>query len=236
MEATRDPERLAIAEVNPRMPRVDGIPELGGNRVHTSEVDVLVEHEADLVTLPPEEPSAEDLAIAQLVCDRIQPASILQFGIGAIPDAIARILAERAGGGFGIHTEMISDGVMRLHEAGKVTNRKPRYPGAMLATATHDHKRGEDVRARLAVLSELPHEWAANVRTWMSLNAPHRRMVDGPMPSPGDSTRAPEVTSPSSAGQEPPPTAGASSVSNPPRPSGDGASRPSYPTSGATPS
>jgi len=134
VEATRDPERLAIAEVNPRMPRVDGIPELGGNRVHTSEVDVLVEHEADLVTLPPEEPSAEDLAIAQLVCDRIQPASILQFGIGAIPDAIARILAERAGGGFGIHTEMISDGVMRLHEAGKVTNRKPLYDGFTVAT------------------------------------------------------------------------------------------------------
>src|SRR5438445_9357225 len=134
VEATRDPERLAIAEVNPRMPRVDGIPELGDNRVHTSEVDVLVEHEADLVTLPPEEPSAEDLAIAQLVCDRIQPASILQFGIGAIPDAIARILAERAGGGFGIHTEMISDGVMRLHEAGKVTNRKPLYDGFTVAT------------------------------------------------------------------------------------------------------
>src|SRR6058998_558413 len=85
LEATRDSERLAIAEVNPRMPRVDGIPELGGNRVHISEVDVLVEHEADLVTLPPEEPSPADLVIAQLVVERILPGSILQFGIGAIP-------------------------------------------------------------------------------------------------------------------------------------------------------
>jgi len=134
MEAIRDPERLAVAEVNPRMPRVDGIPELGGNRVHLSEVDVLVEHEADLVALPPEEPSPADLAIAQLVVERILPGSILQFGIGAIPDAIARILAERPGGGFGIHTEMISDGVMRLHEAGKVTNRKPLYDGFTVAT------------------------------------------------------------------------------------------------------
>ena len=134
MEAIRDPERLAIAEVNPRMPRVDGIPELGGNRVHLSEVDVLVEHEADLVALPPEEPSPADLVIAQLVVERILPGSILQFGIGAIPDAIARILAERPGGGFGIHTEMISDGVMRLHEAGKVTNRKPLYDGFTVAT------------------------------------------------------------------------------------------------------
>src|SRR5881296_1170562 len=134
LEAARDPERLAIAEVNPRMPRVDGIPELGGNRVHTSQVDAWVEHDAELVTLPDEQPSPEDLAIARLVCDRIEPEAILQFGIGAIPDEIARILADRPGGGFGIHTEMISDGVMRLHEAGKVANRKPVYDGFTVAT------------------------------------------------------------------------------------------------------
>src|SRR5881409_3364645 len=40
LEAARDPERLAIAEVNPRMPRIDGVPELGRNRVHLSEVGV----------------------------------------------------------------------------------------------------------------------------------------------------------------------------------------------------
>src|SRR6266481_723626 len=46
----------------------------------------------------------------------------------------ARDLAERPAGGFGIHTEMIADGVMRLHEAGKVTNRKPLYDGFTVAT------------------------------------------------------------------------------------------------------
>ena len=49
----------------------------------------------------------------------------------------------------------------------------------MLATATHDHKRGEDVRARLAVLSEIPDEWERAVRRWLELNAPHRRIGDG---------------------------------------------------------
>src|SRR6266446_6083432 len=117
LEAARDPERLAIAEVNPRMPRIDGVPELGRNRVHLSEVDAWIE-----------------LAIARRVCDLIEPEAILQFGIGAIPDEIARILAERPVGGFGIHTEMIADGVMRLHEAGKVTNRKPLYDGFTVAT------------------------------------------------------------------------------------------------------
>ncbi len=62
--------------------------------------------------------------------------------------------------------------------------RRQHFPDAMLATATHDHKRGEDVRARLAVLSEIPEEWQRAVRGWFAMNAPHRR--DGPMPSPGD--------------------------------------------------
>ena len=134
LEAARDPARLAIAEVNPRMPRIDGVPGLGRNRVHLSEVDAWVEHETELVTLPEEPPSPEELAIARRVCDLIPPEAILQFGIGAIPDEIARILAERPAGGFGIHTEMIADGVMRLHQAGKVTNRKPLYDGFTVAT------------------------------------------------------------------------------------------------------
>ena len=64
--------------------------------------------------------------------------------------------------------------------------RRDRFPDAMLATATHDHKRGEDVRARLAALSEAPEEWGVAVRRWLELNASHRRYDDKPMPSPGD--------------------------------------------------
>jgi len=134
LEAARDPERLAIAEVNARMPRVGGDPELGGNRVHVSQVDAWVEHDEALVTIPDTEPSAEDLTIAQLVLERMQPEAILQFGIGAIPDEIASRLAKGSQDGFGIHTEMISDGVMHLHEAGKVTNRKPLHTGHTVAT------------------------------------------------------------------------------------------------------
>ena len=63
---------------------------------------------------------------------------------------------------------------------------RERFPDAMLTTGTHDHKRGEDVSARLAVLSEMPEQWAASVRRWLTLNAPHRRVADDPMPSPGD--------------------------------------------------
>jgi len=57
--------------------------------------------------------------------------------------------------------------------------RSQRFPHALLATATHDHKRGEDVRARLAVLSEIADDWSATLRAWSTLNAPQRRALDG---------------------------------------------------------
>ncbi|MDQ2803414.1 MAG: malto-oligosyltrehalose synthase, partial [Pseudomonadota bacterium] len=63
------------------------------------------------------------------------------------------------------------------------------FPDAMLATATHDHKRGEDVRARLAVLSEMPSHWGETLRLWLMMNARHRGTADAlPAPSTGDET------------------------------------------------
>jgi (1->4)-alpha-D-glucan 1-alpha-D-glucosylmutase len=62
-----------------------------------------------------------------------------------------------------------------------------RWPHTMLATATHDTKRGEDVRARLAVLTELPGTLGARVRRWMQCNRRARRRVGGhPAPRPKD--------------------------------------------------
>jgi (1->4)-alpha-D-glucan 1-alpha-D-glucosylmutase len=61
------------------------------------------------------------------------------------------------------------------------------FPHAMLATATHDHKRGEDVRARLAVLSEIPQDWAEAVERWIALSQASRAAAaDDLMPSGGD--------------------------------------------------
>jgi (1->4)-alpha-D-glucan 1-alpha-D-glucosylmutase len=63
----------------------------------------------------------------------------------------------------------LSASVAHMHAAN--AERAATYPNAMLTTATHDHKRGEDVRARLAVLSALPAEWEAAVDRWETLNA-----------------------------------------------------------------
>jgi malto-oligosyltrehalose synthase len=65
--------------------------------------------------------------------------------------------------------------------------RAKRWPLAMLASSTHDTKRGEDARARLALLSELPREWARRVTIWARLNRLRRGEVDGaPAPDRND--------------------------------------------------
>jgi (1->4)-alpha-D-glucan 1-alpha-D-glucosylmutase len=74
----------------------------------------------------------------------------------------------------GFQPALLAMPVADFHHA--VTRRAAIHPHAMLTTASHDHKRGEDVRARLAVLSELPGEWRRTVESWFACNA-------GPRPS-----------------------------------------------------
>lgn len=63
-----------------------------------------------------------------------------------------------------------------FHEQNRA--RAAQHPGAMLTTATHDHKRGEDARARLAFLSETAEIWCDRVRTWLSLTPPEMAQAD----------------------------------------------------------
>lgn len=134
LEAARDPNRLAIAEVNPTMPQVCGLARYGGHRIHVSEVDCIVEGNEPVFELPQEEPSDEDRAIAEFVERLVDHGSTLQIGIGGVPNLVAKLLAEGKKGDFGIHTEMLVDGIMHLHEAGKVTNHKGVFDGFSVAT------------------------------------------------------------------------------------------------------
>jgi (1->4)-alpha-D-glucan 1-alpha-D-glucosylmutase len=66
---------------------------------------------------------------------------------------------------------------------GYIKKRQKEWPHAMNASTTHDTKRGEDVRARINVLSELPSPWQKNLDRWAKLNAQHRKTIDGqPVP------------------------------------------------------
>lgn len=60
------------------------------------------------------------------------------------------------------------------------------FPSALLTTATHDHKRGEDVRSRLAILSEIPEEWMRAAREWREMNHTLRASSGSSPISPGD--------------------------------------------------
>ncbi len=73
--------------------------------------------------------------------------------------------------------------VAGFHQA--CVERSRQFPDSLLATATHDHKRGEDLRARLATLSEVAPEWASTVQHWMHLNTPLRAALANPDDSAG---------------------------------------------------
>ena len=78
--------------------------------------------------------------------------------------------------------------VEEFHEANRI--RADVWPFEMLATATHDTKLGEDVRARINVLSEIPDEWGREVSKWMRIARAHRTVVDGdPAPDRNDEYR-----------------------------------------------
>ncbi len=122
LRAGRDPYRLLIVEVNPHLPRTNGLPPSYDNTIPLEVIDVLVESDGVPFALEDVPSTAEDEAIAGHALGYVRDGSTLQTGIGAIPNIVAAELARGALGGFGVHSEMFTTGLMRLHQAGKVTN------------------------------------------------------------------------------------------------------------------
>lgn len=130
----RDPERLLVVEVNPKLPRTVGMPPMHPHGIHVDEIDVLVESDAPVFTIDESPPSPVDRAIAERVAAFVPDGATLQTGIGGIPSAVAQILAEGPGGDYGLHSEMFTTGCMALVRSGKVTNRKGLHDGVSVAT------------------------------------------------------------------------------------------------------
>lgn len=130
----RDPERLLVVEANAKLPRTVGLPPEHRHALHVDEVDVVVESDRDIVTLPEAEPDAVERRIAEHALRFIPDGATLQTGIGGVPNQIARLLADDHGSDYGIHTEMFTDGLMRLHAAGKISNCKGIFDGFSVAT------------------------------------------------------------------------------------------------------
>jgi len=130
----RDPERLLVVEVNPQLPRTRGLPPQHPHALRIEEVDVLVEGDRPPPVIAEPEPSAIEIRIAEHASRFVADGCTLQTGIGGVPNQIARQLAAGLGGDYGIHSELFTDGLMALHRAGKVSNRKGLFDGFSVAT------------------------------------------------------------------------------------------------------
>jgi 4-hydroxybutyrate CoA-transferase len=121
--------RIIIAEVNQQMPRT-----LGDSFIHVSRLNYIVPVDYALpeMAMGGEGPSEITEKMAGYIADLIPDGATMQMGIGAIPDAVLKYLFEKKD--LGIHTELFSDGVIDLFEAGVLTNaRKTLHPGKMVA-------------------------------------------------------------------------------------------------------
>lgn len=134
MRCARDPERLLIVEQNAKLPRTLGLPPEHPHSISVDEVDILIESDRDPFLIPDVDPSDIERAIAEHVKVFVRDGATLQTGIGGIPNAVMRLLADAPGGDYGIHSEMFTNGLMHLHRAGKVTNQKGLHDGFSICT------------------------------------------------------------------------------------------------------
>jgi 4-hydroxybutyrate CoA-transferase len=120
--------KTVIAEVNPNMPRTGP-----NSMLPVQEFDYFVEVDRPLIELEPPVIGEVERTIGQNIADLIQDGDCLQLGIGAVPDAILSFLTEKKD--LGIHSEMISDGVMNLVQSGVINcSRKNYYPNKIVIT------------------------------------------------------------------------------------------------------
>jgi acyl-CoA hydrolase len=119
--------RTVIAQVNPRMPRSHG-----DGLIHVDQIDAMVQVDEPIHEVPPPVVTEQERAIGRHCAELVEDGATLQIGIGAIPQATLAALGDHHR--LGIHTEMISDGVVDLVEKGVITGEAKRvHPGRIVA-------------------------------------------------------------------------------------------------------
>ena len=133
--------RVVVAEVNEQVPFTHG------ERLPAAEIDYAVPVSRPPVEVAPAAITATDEAIARHAAAYVEDGSVLQIGIGAVPDAIVRLLRDRKD--LGVHSGMLGDGLVDLAEAGVVTNaRKPIDRGVSVTGALIGTRRLHDFAHR----------------------------------------------------------------------------------------
>ena len=127
MAAARNARHI-IAQINPLMPRTSG-----HSFIHISEVSACIEQEQPLPQLPVAEMDQITERIGQYVAMLVENGATLQLGIGRIPDAALHYLRHHKD--LGVHSEMISDGLLDLMLTGVINNRRKTFhPGKIVTT------------------------------------------------------------------------------------------------------
>jgi len=128
LSAAQSADRV-IAQVNPRVPRV-----LGRSFIHVNDVDVIVEHEEEILTLA----AAPDSESANLIADHIprliEDGSTIQISLGTTPQAILRGFSDK--NDLGIHTQYLTDDIMHLFSRGVITNRRKGFNEGKLVASS----------------------------------------------------------------------------------------------------
>jgi len=160
-----------FVEIDPRMPRT-----FGGNQIQVSQLAGWCEHDAALIEVPPAEPGPADHAIAALVTERIPDRATVQVGIGGISNAVLRALGSHRD--LGVHTELVSDGIVDLVEQGAVTGIfKQRRRNKVVATFCLGTRRLYDWLDENPVVDMQAVDWVndprviATEKTFVSVNA-----------------------------------------------------------------
>jgi len=147
-----------FVEANARMPRT-----FGRNQLHVTQTVGWTEADYPLFELPRVESADVDRRIAAFVADRIPDGATIQCGIGSVPNAVFELLRDHRD--LGIHTEMISDGVIDLVERGVVTGtRKVRRPTKVVGTFAMGTQRLYDFLHDNAAVELLPVDWVNDAR------------------------------------------------------------------------
>ena len=117
-----------IAQVNPRMPRV-----LGDGYIHVKDIDAFVEHEEELLEMPPPLMNETAHQIGKHVAKLIEDGSTIRAGVGSVSTAALYSLKGKKD--LGVHTDMLTDGYLRLVEQGVITNtKKTLHPKKIIAS------------------------------------------------------------------------------------------------------
>ena len=121
--------RIVVAEINRQMPRT-----LGESMIHVSEIDFAIETDRPLYQHPPKEPTETHSRIGEYAATLVDDGATLQMGIGSVADAVLQSLRQHRD--LGIHTEMFSDGVVDLVEAGVITGAEKKYHRGLIVASS----------------------------------------------------------------------------------------------------